>query len=475
MTAQPVPRPRLFVATLAFGGVVVALMQTLVVPLLPLLPGLTGASRSDVSWLVTATLLTGAVCTPLLGRAGDMYGKRRMLLLNLGFMVTGSALCAVSSQLPVLIAGRALQGTAIAFVPLGISIMRDELPPERVVSAIAVMSSTIGVGAAFGMPFSALVVRYADWHTMFWVCVALGVAEALLVLLLVPESPVRTSGRFDIAGALGLTAILVCGLLAVSKGGTWGWTGPLTLGLFAAAAALAPVWGLHQLRARRPLVDLRVSARPPVLFTNLAALLVGFAYYANSLATAQLVQEPTSTGYGLGESVVVSGLCLLPAGVTMVLLSPVSARLSAARGPRWTLAVACTLLAFGYVVRLFTSENLATIIAGATVVAAGTAVAYSALPALIVHAVPVTETAAANGLNVLMRSIGQSGCSAVVGAVLAGVTATHAGHTAPTLNAYLLVFVLAGAAALAALVCTLLIPGRARAGKAKPAFAEAAA
>jgi Na+/melibiose symporter-like transporter len=231
-----------------------------------------------------------------------------------------------------------------------------------------------------------------------------------------------------------------------------------TLGLFGGAVVIVALWMWFELRTSTPLVDLRVSARPAVLFTNLAALLIGFAFYANSLATAQLVQEPTWTGYGLGASIVVSGLCLLPGGVAMVLLSPVSARISAARGPRFTLAVAAALMAVGYVVRLFTSQNLVAIVAGATVVAAGTAVAYSALPALIMHAVPVTETAAANGLNTLMRTIGQAVCSAIVVTVLTNVATTRAGQTAPTLGAYLTVFVIAGLSALLAVGLTLLIP-----------------
>lgn len=460
MIVRPARNPRLILAALASCGVLMSVTQTIVVPLLPQLPRLTGSAPADVSWLVTVTLLTGAVFTPLLGRAGDMYGKRRVLLLALGFMIAGSLLCAVSSELLVLIAGRALQGAAVAVVPLGISILRDELPRERVVSAIALMSATMGMGAAFGIPLATLVVRYSDWHTMFWICLGLGLLNMTTVLLAVPESPVRTSGRFDVLGALGLSAFLACLLLAVSKGGAWGWGSATTLGLFAAALVIAPLWGIHQLRRSAPLVDLRVSARPAVLFTNLAALLIGFAFYANSLATAQLVQEPVSTGYGLGASIVVGGLCLLPGGVAMVLLSPVSARISAARGPRVTLALAAVIIAVGYVVRVFTSESIFAIVAGATVVAAGTAVAYSALPALIMHAVPVTETAAANGLNTLMRSIGQAMCSAAVATVLATIVATNAGHTAPTLGAYRVVFVVAAVAALAALVCTLLIPGR---------------
>ena len=118
-------------------GVLVSVSQTLVVPLLPLFPGITGSPPTDVSWLLTVTLLTGAVFTPLLGRAGDMYGKRRVLLIALSSMVIGSLFCALSSALPVLIVGRAFQGAAVAVVPLGISILRDELPARRVIPAIA--------------------------------------------------------------------------------------------------------------------------------------------------------------------------------------------------------------------------------------------------------------------------------------------------------------------------------------------------
>jgi MFS family permease len=458
LTLRPAAHPRLILAALAFCGVLVSISQTIVVPLLPELPGITNSSAADVSWLITVTLLTGAVFTPLLGRAGDMYGKRRVLLIALSSMVIGSFLCASSNDLTVLILGRAFQGAAVAVVPLGISILRDELPPRRVIPSIAMMSSTLGVGAAFGIPAATLVVQYANWHTMFWITLGLGLLDIVLVLLIVPESAVRTSGRFDVIGAFGLSAFLVCLLLAVSKGNSWG-TAEI-VGLYVVAAAIVPLWGWYELRTTSPLVDLRVSARPAVLFTNLAALLIGFSFYANSLSTAQLVQEPTWTGYGLGESIVVSGLCLLPGGVAMVLLSPVSARISSARGPRFTLAIASVLMAAGYVVRLFTSGNVAGIVAGATVVSAGTAVAYSALPALIMHAVPVTETAAANGLNTLMRTIGSAICSTIVAIVLAGVTISRAGQVAPALSAYLIVFVIAGLAAVVAACLVLLIPAR---------------
>ncbi|MEU9227688.1 MFS transporter [Streptomyces massasporeus] len=464
-TAIPEPpgastlRERLTVPVLAFGGILMAVMQTVVVPLLPDLPRLTGASAGTVSWMVTATLLSGAVLTPVLGRAGDMYGKRRVLMAALGLMTAGSVLCALTSDIAVLIAARTLSGAAAAVVPLSISILRDELPPERRGSAVALMSSTVGIGAALGLPLAAVIVQYANWHTMFWVTGALGATGVTLVWWAVRESPVREPGRFDVPGTIGLATGLVCLLLGVSQGGQWGWGSARVVGLFAAAVVVLALWSWQQLRTERPLVDLRLVGQPRVGLSHVAALLAGFAFYANTLVTAQLVQAPAATGYGLGLSIVATGLCLLPSGIVMLLLSPVSARISAARGPRITLALGAAVIAAGYAVRIADSRELWMIIAGATVVAIGTTLAYSALPTLILRAVPPEQTASANGVNVLMRTIGQAGSSAAVAAVLVHHTSPVGGAPVPTLHGYLLAFAMAGAVALVAAAAALCIPG----------------
>ncbi|WP_277441085.1 MFS transporter [Streptomyces sp. SPB162] len=464
------------VPVLAFGGILMAIMQTVVVPLLPDLPRLTGASPAGVSWMVTATLLAGAVLTPVLGRAGDMYGKRRVLLIALGLMTFGSLLCSVTSDIRLLIAARALQGAAAAVVPLSISILRDELPPSRTGSAVAMMSSTVGIGAAFGLPLAALIVQYADWHVMFWATTALGALGLALAWWVVRESPVRSPGRFDFTGAAGLAAGLVCLLLAVSQGGQWGWTSPAVLSLACGAVVILTGWRWQQLRAASPLVDLRLAAGPRVALPHIAALLAGFAFYANSLVTAQLVQAPRETGYGLGLSIVASGLCLLPSGIIMLLLSPVSARMSAARGPKFTLAAGAVLLTLGYVLRIADSRQLWAIIVGASVVASGTTLAYSALPTLILRAVPAGQTASANGVNVLMRTVGQATCSAAVAAILIHHTAPIGALQVPTLHGYLIAFTMAGGVAILAFLAAVSIPGSRRDTPERPApRAEAAA
>ncbi len=138
----------LVVLVLALAGLCSSFMFTLVVPIQSQLPQLLNASRDDTAWVVTSTLLAAAVITPIAGRLGDMYGKRRIVLVLLAVMILGSVVAALSTGIIGMIVGRALQGAIVGVVPLGISIMRDVLHENRVDSAIALMSATLGVGGA---------------------------------------------------------------------------------------------------------------------------------------------------------------------------------------------------------------------------------------------------------------------------------------------------------------------------------------
>ena len=456
------PRSGAVVAVLACAGIVVSLMQTLVVPLIPKLPLLLHAPASDTAWVLTATLLAGAVATPVAGRLGDMYGKRRILTASVLLLIAGSATCALSDSLAPVVVGRALQGCGAGVIPLGISIMRDELPPQRLGAAMALMSSSLGVGGALGVPASAAVAQHFDWHVLFWGSAGLSALMVVLTLVFVPESPVRSGGRFDLAGTLGLSGGLVCLLLAISKGGDWGWSSATTLSLFGAAAVVLPVWGWWELRAAEPLVDLRTATRRQVLMTNAASVMVGFAMYAMSLVVPQLLQLPRATGYGLGRTMMTAGLCMMPSGLMMMLISPLSARLSTARGPKVSLLTGAVVIAAGYATALGMTHSVWQIVLATCVISAGIGFAYAAMPALIMSAVPVSETAAANGLNTLMRSIGTSTSSAVVGVVLAHLTIRYGPVVLPSLNGFRVAFGISGAAAVVAVLIALFIPGRAR-------------
>lgn len=455
---EPHPRPAVIIAVACYSGIVVALTQTMIIPLVPVLPHLLDSSASDASWAITATLLAAAVVMPIAGRLGDMFGKRLMLLLSLSALVAGSLLCALSDSLELVVAGRAFQGFSMGAIALGISIMRDELPPQRVGAAVAQVSATLGVGGAVGLPVAAVIAEKGSWHALFWVAAALAALGVVAVAVLVPESPVKTPARFDVAGAAGLAAGLLMLLVAITKGGDWGWGDRLTLGLIGGSLVVFLVWGLWEMRTAAPLVDLRVSARPQVLFTNISSVAVGFAMYGMSLIPMQILMAPEQTGYGLGRTMIQAGLLLAPSGFVMYLFSSVGARLSAARGPRTSLSTGIVVIGLGYVSALFLRDQPWEITLATVFIGAGIGIAYAAMPALIMGAVPITETAAANGLNALMRSMGTSLSSAVISVVLAHQVVRLGPVVLPSSHGFTLALLISVGAAVVALGFSLAIP-----------------
>lgn len=447
------------VVVLCLAGTTVSLQQTLVVALLPSFAELFAISADDASWLITATLLTSAVATPVVSRLADMYGKRLMMIVCIALMAVGSLVAALSGGVfVVLIVGRALQGFSAALIPVGISIMRDELPQERVSSAIALMSATLGIGGALGLPLGGVLFGRFGWSSVFWLSVVVGVVIGVAVILVVPESGVKTRGRFDLLGALLLSAALTSLLLVISKGARW--SGEVVVALLVAAAVLLAVWFPYSLRVSQPLVDLRTSARRPVLLTNLASILVGFALMGNILVSTQQLQlPPLAGGYGLGA--VAAGLAMVPGGLAMVVFSPVSGRMINVVGGRITLITGCVIMAAAYVGRVFADHSLLAVVLGATVVSVGSAIAYAAMPSLIMANVPITETASANGLNALLRALGTSTASAVIAALLTGVTVTVDGVTTTSPTAFTITYWLSAVVCLAACGVVWLVPRRA--------------
>ena len=449
------------VFVLAFAGITAALMQTLVVPLIGDLPLLLDTSASNASWIITATLLTAAVATPVSGRLGDLYGKRRIMLICSVVLVVGSVVCALSDTVVPMVLGRGLQGIGMGIVPLGISAMRDVLPAEKLGTSIALMSASMGVGGALGLPLAAFVAQHTDWRVLFWGSAGLAAIITALIAALVPAVAPMAKGRFDFPGALGLGSGLVCLLLGVSKGADWGWTSPETLGCLIGAVVLFVLWGWWELRAGDPLVDLRVTARPVVLLTNAASVVVGFAMYAQSLILPQLLQLPEATGFGLGQSMIAMGLWMLPGGVMMMAVSPVGAKLSAIRSPKITLAVGSAVVSAGYVLSIFLMGTTVGVLVSVMVICSGIGLAYGAMPALIMGSVPVSETGSANSFNTLMRSVGTSVAGAVVGVVLAHMTHDIGGISMPSEGGFQTGLLFgAGAAAIAAVIA-LAIPGKA--------------
>jgi predicted MFS family arabinose efflux permease len=347
------------------------------------------------------------------------------------------------------------------------------VPAEKLSSSIALVSASMGIGGGLGLPIAAAVAQYTNWRVLFWGSAVLALAIGTLIWFLIPDVPASAKGqRFDALGALGLGVGLVCLLLGVSKGADWGWGSATTLGLFVSAVVVLIAWGAWELRTTDPLVDLRTTARPRVLLTNVASVFVGFSMYASMLIIPQLLQFPEATGYGLGQSMLAAGLWMAPGGIMMMIVSPFGGKLTDARGPKFTLVCGVLVVALGYGLSLVLMGSAWGLMLTLMVTSSGIGLAYGSMPALIMSSVPLSETAAANGFNTLMRSLGTSVGAAVVGVILAQMTTTTAGYTFTSESGFRTGLIIGGAVALVAAAIAAVIPAaRAAVGgdKADPA------
>ena len=432
-------RETLVVFALSLAAMVVSMMQTLPVPILGLIRADLGTSAANVSWVTTATLLSAAVFTPLLGRFGDQHGKKPTLVAVLGVMVAGSVVAALATSLPLLILGRVLQGAATAIFPLALSVLREEVRPQKLPGAMSLVSGTLAFGSGLALVATGLLTSGsdADYRSAFWMATGFAAIALLAVVFLVPATRHKTGGRTDFLGALTLGATLLLLLLPISQGHEWGWTSGRVLGSFAAAAVMTAVWVLTELKVREPLVDMRMFVHRPVLMANLAGILVGFGMFANFLGVSYLVQMPEAlTGYGFGASILRASVeFLLPGAIVSLLASPVGGRLVRHRGPRTALTLAAVLGAVGFGWLALDHGHTPSVIGAGVIVGAAVSFGYAAMPAVIMASVPHHQSGIANGINSISRSTGSAIGSAVVTTILASKTIEHLPAGVPALPA----------------------------------------
>jgi EmrB/QacA subfamily drug resistance transporter len=412
-----------------------------------------------VTWLLTGYLVAAAVFTPLVGRLGDMFGKRRLLMLSVAAFAVGNVVCALGQDVRVLVVGRVVQGVAGGLFPLCFGIVRDEFPRDKVAGGVGLISATIGIGGGAGLLLGGALVDAFGYPSIFWLGAVCSLLSVGMIALLVPESPRRVPGRVDLLGSAVLGAGLVLVLVAVSEGRSWGWTSPGTLGAALAGLLVLVLWVPLQRRTREPLVDVRTLAQPAVLLTNLTTLLVGFGMFGAYVLIPQLVEAPRSTGYGFGASATHAGLLMIPGSLSMLVFGPVSGVLGARFGHRVSLGLGGLLAALGLgMLGAFHGSDLA--VAGwFLVVSAGVGFAFAAMPNLILGAVTAEQTGQATGFNAVVRSVGSSLGTQVTAVIV--VTSAAAGSLVPTGSGYASAFALSAAVTGAAAVLALFIPQRA--------------
>ncbi|TAK68250.1 MAG: MFS transporter [Actinomycetota bacterium] len=475
-TPWTTPRLLLFVGGLTLGPLTYAVLTTSVIPLVPKLSAHYGVSQASASLIVIVALVAGTVATPLLGRLGDLYGKRRMLLVVLSLLFSGCLLAAVTDSFALLLVARLLQGPGCAAVPLGFAVIADTVPGARLNFSLGLLSASTSIGAGLGFFFGGAVGALTDsTQVMFGILAAVAALALLVTRRIVASAPPAGTGRIDLVGS-GLLVVGLTGcLVALSEGGSWGWSSGTTLLVAGIGLGSLGAWAIHGWFARNPLVDTKVFFSRSICVGSVPMLALGLGQYTVLLVVVVIGQtDPAVAGYGLGLSTFAASTLLLPCIVVQAATSTSMTLLARRIGLLATLVLGA-LIATGGFVLLSVWNNVALALAiGASVVSLGFGLLVSASPAYVVRTVALSERGVAAGMNFICRTAGQALGTATVAAAV--TMATPAGTAIPGLGGYAVALrIAAGASLTAAVVLLSLRPAaRRRAGESQPGPATSA-
>ena len=415
------PEGAKFLRVLVYAALSMSIVSSLGMPLVPTVSEEMNVSISTAQWTVTINLLVGAASTPIMGRLSDGPHTKRLLIGALALVLLGSCIAALASNFGLFLIGRALQGLTYGIVPMTIALARRHLEGTQQKHGISSLSVTVSTGIGIGYPLTGVITSVLDYRFAFWFAALFVLSAIGVVVRGVPSGTDLSarSRRFDYVGATLLTLGLTGLLLGVSEGPVWGWTSPALIGVIALAALLLVGWVAVELRSISPLIDIRVSRHGDVLLAHVTAIGLGTAMYMGFSIASLIAQAPTSSGFGAGLSVFWAGFVFLPFSVGSFtanrLVRAASARLDTATFLPLGALVVTTSTVFLWAFH----DQLWQILIGMLLFGAGMGGTYAAMPTLIASSVATAELGSTVSFNQVLRTVGGSIGSAIVGAVLA--------------------------------------------------------
>jgi len=390
-------------------------------------------SPTSLQWVVTAYALTFGGFLLLGGRAADLLGRRRVLIVGLGVFSAASLACALATGDAFLIGARAAQGVGAALMlPAALSIVMDIFDEGAERNKALGMWGAIGAsGATIGLITGGLLTRYAGWQYIFYLNVPIGIVALLLAPRIVPESRLQTTRRrFDAFGALAATGGLVLLVDAISQAPQYGWGATRTIVTLAAAAGLLVGFVAIESRVESPVVPLSIFRQRTLTGANLAGLLLGASFFAFIFVGTLYMQEV------LHYSALQTGFAWLAASVTSVALAGLSQYLVTRGGAKIVMAIGMTLIAGGILWATQVSVHghfVGNLLGPFMVAGAGTAFAFIPISVAALAGSDQDRAGLASGLLNTSQQIGGALGIAIASSVAASHTQAllHAGAHAP--------------------------------------------
>ncbi|MFZ4687967.1 MAG: MFS transporter [Polymorphobacter sp.] len=410
-------------------------------------------------WLVTSYLLIATAATAVVGRIGDIYGRKLVMIGLLAAAVIGSVMSALASDFGLLLAGRSIQGFAGAILPLCFGIVRAHVRPERVPLGAGIMVSGATIGTAAGLVLGGLIVDRIGWHSIFIASAVLAFASLLLVASFVPrDTAAKVREPVDLIGGLLFVPAITGFLLYVSNGKTMGWATLPQLAMLGGSLVLFAGWVRQSLASPHPLIDIRLFSDRTIFVANLITALFALSALQITLVFSVLLQAPVWTGIGLGVSATVAGLVKLPSNVASIGAGPLSGWLTGRLGGRVVLFWGGLVTAAGWFLALFFNQS--TVIVGAVliVISFGTTMAYATAPNLVLATAPLNRSSEATGMLTVVRTAFMAIGAQLIAVVLATDMVVSGDQTFPSRAATLLTIGMIGAVSLGAALLAFALP-----------------
>jgi EmrB/QacA subfamily drug resistance transporter len=383
-----------------------------------------------IEWVIIAYLISIASVLLTFGRLSDMFGRKPLWMLGLGFFTFGSALCGAAPSLLLLVIFRAFQGLGGALLMANsTSMLVRAFPASERGRVLGINSVFVSLGVSAGPPLGGIITTSLSWRWIFYVNLPLGICGLICTWFLLKEPlHLRQQQRFDPLGAIVLSAGIIALMLALSFGQESGWFSPVILGAFVGGLLLLVVFVLVEQRVAEPIVDLRLFQNRLFAAANVSGLLSFFALFAVSFLLPFYLENLRHF------SVDTAGLLLTPIPLAVSLVAPISGRLSDRYGSRALSSAGLAISAFGLwlLTGLDVNSSVFSIVWRLVITGIGLGLFQSPNNSAVMGAVPNERRGLGSGFLATVRVVGQSLSVAVAGAVFGGLGASQAGQTLAT-------------------------------------------
>ncbi len=401
------------VALMAFAGTLIVYVETMIVPAIPVFITFFDTTYNNISWILTAYLVTGTVAAGIFGKLGDVFGKRRVFLILSFIYAVAVSLGGFATTLDELVAIRVVQGIGFGMFPLAFAIINDVVPKSKLALAQGLMSATFAVGAGISLVMGAYITESFGWQWSFHTIAPVAFALFILSFFYLKDAAPPVKEKIDVSGAGIMAVALVPLIFALSEGNQYGWESPLIVSLFIFSAIAFYLFVIYEVRNSDAFIDMHLLKTRNILIANFVGLFTMAGMYFLLFTVPTLLQDPAPSGFG--RSILESGLIMLPASVMAMVIAPVAARVTDAKGPRTSILTGLSISFMAFLILLLDRSSVTDVIIAATILGTGFSFVLVGIINLLLVSTPKSKAGEATGLNTVFRELGMTVAPAIGG------------------------------------------------------------